>query len=218
VRMILYAPVTAAFIRRLVRSALHPLAAEGRRWPRWVKGRQRVCSEEAGPADVEDLDPDADQVGYGAHQREKAGRGEQTQRSDGCASPICFLLPERILTDAQRADALSDEQIGGAPTGGVQIGVDPSRALGGAALQTPARARRPTCAAAPSLVSQLPPPQSHAAFTSFGRTASGQLRGSCHPCYSEFSRHARPPKPARGQEARDGSAGGSNSQPAGATA
>ncbi len=56
---------------------------------------------------------------------------------------VRFLFPERVLADAPRADALSDQQIDDATAGGVQVVVDAPRALRGDALQTPARTHGP---------------------------------------------------------------------------
>ena len=48
-----------------------------------------------------------------------------------------FLLPQRVLADHKRADILRHQQIDDASAGGMEVMVNPPRALVGEALQTP---------------------------------------------------------------------------------
>src|SRR5260221_13590029 len=50
-----------------------------------------------------------------------------------------FLLPERVLADAEHANAFGDEQINDSPTGRVQVPVYATGTPSSGALQTPTR-------------------------------------------------------------------------------
>src|SRR5258707_6906832 len=82
---------------------------------------------------------------------------------------VPFLLPERMLAEAQSADAFGHQQVSEAAAGGMQVPVDAPRALRAHALQAPTRAHRsqPALQLRPALVVVLVdglhwPPVDHA--------------------------------------------------------
>src|SRR5215469_14201277 len=90
-------------IRRSVQPALHPLAAK-RRDMLVAKDRQRVCIEETGLAGVtllSDLHLDAHQVGLVGEHVDETGMRDAHKGLIVAPSHVRFLLPERVLTDAQ---------------------------------------------------------------------------------------------------------------------
>src|SRR5258708_37177962 len=116
-------------IGRSVQDTLHPAATEGGRWRGGIVDRQRVAVPEAGRAGVALLGEDhlnTHQPGFVGQQRNEAGMRDAHEGLVVASPQVRFLLPERILADHQRPDALSYEQVDDASAGRVQIVVNPA--------------------------------------------------------------------------------------------
>ncbi len=98
-------------IRRSIQATLHAPPTEGRD-DRVTVDRQRVRVQEtrlAGVALLGDRDLDASQFGFVGQHRNEARMGHRDEVLIAPPAQVRFLLPERVLADAKRADALSDQ-------------------------------------------------------------------------------------------------------------
>ena len=106
-----YIRIDGGSVRRPIQHALHPPSTEGGYRYRAVD-RQRIGIEEAGRAGVAllgDEHSDAHQLRLVGQQLDEASMGHAPNVLIAPPAQVRPLFPERILADAERPDALSDE-------------------------------------------------------------------------------------------------------------